>query len=65
MCLKNWNHFGDFERFWKHTSKQRKVYNSYKKLRNILKRLMNYFHGYVIMSRSFVSVKQYCLIRRG
>ena len=42
ICLKNWNHFGYFERFRKHTSRQRSVYNGYKRLCNILERLMNY-----------------------
>ena len=62
ICLRNWNHFGYFERFGKHTSRQRSVYNGYKRLRNILERQMNYLHGYNIMSRSFVSVERFDII---
>ena len=49
MCLKNRNYFSDFERSGKHTSRQRKVPYRYKRLNNILKRLVNYVHEYIII----------------
>ena len=57
MCLKNRNYFSDFERSGKHTSRQRKVHYRYKRLNNILKRLVNYVHGYNIISSRLVSPK--------
>ena len=57
MCLKNRNYFSDFERSGKHTSRQRKSHYRYKRLNNILKRLVNYVHEYIIISSSLVSAK--------
>ena len=45
------------ERSGKHTNRQRKVNYWYKGINNILKRLMNHFHGYIIICRSLVSAK--------